>query len=193
MPGRPVGHASSCPRHGGGRRGGWRSDCLGGAASRRRCARLGRLALEVTQDLGDHPGLGDEGDDPYRLAAARAHERVNLVDTADQRCPRPPQGAALEIGGRGILAGDSGVALLLAAPPPRADHAGVSAVVAHQITPRLEDVHENAGEQLLGLAGVLDAAGRLVARAPSSGKDDGTFAYEAGASVQGIRHAVYVP
>jgi hypothetical protein len=48
----------------------------------------------VLQDLFNHPRLGDERDDPHRGAAAGAHERIDLVDRANQIRPpaaQPPQ------------------------------------------------------------------------------------------------------
>jgi len=71
-----------------------------------RAARVDALGREVLQDLPNHPRLGDERDDPHRGAAAGAHERIDLVDPADQIRPpaaqRPQLGIISRLGGRGV-------------------------------------------------------------------------------------------
>ena len=49
--------------------------------------RVGACA-RVHQDLVNHRGLRDEGHDPHRAGALRAHERVDLEDLLQQRAHR---------------------------------------------------------------------------------------------------------
>ncbi len=50
-----------------------------------------RLRREVSRaDLPDHRGALDDGDDLHRAPAARADQRIHLVDLADQARPRSP-------------------------------------------------------------------------------------------------------
>ena len=111
------------------------------SGSGRRASRVSRLGREVTEDRVDHLGLGDNGDDPHGLPTPLADQWVNLIDTSNQGSPHPTEGARACIGGRGVLPCDPGLAILLSGPPPGAHYAGVSPVVPHCVSPRLEDVH----------------------------------------------------
>jgi hypothetical protein len=53
---------------------------------RGRLCRLGAAEAEVVEDSPDPHLVGHEGDEPHALAAADAHEGVDLVDLRDQPC-----------------------------------------------------------------------------------------------------------
>lgn len=48
--------------------------------------RVARLA-EVIENAHDHGALDDKGDDLHAAAAARAAQRVDLIDLSNQPCP----------------------------------------------------------------------------------------------------------
>jgi hypothetical protein len=113
----------------------------------------GDARAEVGEDLVDHRGLGDEGDDPHRAMAGRARERVDFEDLLKQG--RPPAGG---LGRRQPWRRDEGER-----PFPRGRHhllphatrpIGIPAVVPRRDVARVGDVHEHPGEELERVGGL---------------------------------------
>jgi len=113
----------------------------------------------VVEDATDDGACRDEGDHPHHASTARAEERIDPVDPADELCPAPAQGG--ESGGRrrqgvGVRAWRGrlcllglGAGLLLAA-----HHVRVGAVVVDDVPAWVGDVGEHAGHEVEGVKGL---------------------------------------
>jgi hypothetical protein len=53
---------------------------------------------QVAEDLLDHRGLFDEGDDAHPSGTAGTHERIDFIDLLDEACPGALRGSARDFG-----------------------------------------------------------------------------------------------
>ena len=103
---------------------------------------------QVVEDLPHDRRVHQEGDHPHPAAALGAGQRINLVDAADQLCPRAPEAPTLGGPGLGNLRISGDLLGPLDRRPSCAGDVGIVTVIADLVERRLGNVLQQPGEEL---------------------------------------------